>query len=66
MSFKAIRNAALAATFLVGSAAVVQAQTSTVLGTGGSSAGGWGGGSASTLGVGGATAPYRNPLKAYL
>ena len=61
MSFKAMRYAALAATFLAGSAMMVQAQTSstigaggssagsgsvgTVLGTGGSSAGGFGGGS---------------------
>ena len=71
MSLKAIRNVALAATFLAGSAAIAEAQTSSTLGTGGTSTGGGfvnsvlgtggssagaGGGSASTLGLGGATA----------
>ena len=39
MSFKAMRSAALAATFLAGSAMMAHAQTSSTIGTGGSTAG---------------------------
>src|SRR5215216_1318253 len=46
--------AALTATFLAGSAALVFAQTSSTVGTGGSSAGG--GTSSSTIGTGGSSA----------
>ena len=44
MSFNAMRSAALAATFLAGSAMMAHAQTSSTIGTGGSTAAGcWSG-----------------------
>ena len=52
MAFKTIRNVALAATILTGSAAIAHAQTSSTLGAGGSTAGGKSG-TSSTVGAGG-------------
>jgi hypothetical protein len=52
-----IRKAALAATFLAGSAVFAYAPTSSTMGTGGSAAGsGSGTGSSSTMGIGGSMA----------
>jgi hypothetical protein len=54
MTLKQMRMAALTATFLTGSAALVYAQSSSTVGAGGSSAGG--GTSSSTIGTGGSAA----------
>src|SRR4051794_37612037 len=54
MTLKQLRIAALAATFLAGSAALGYAQSSSTVGAGGSSAGG--GTSSTTLGTGGSSA----------
>src|SRR5262249_6194742 len=54
MTLKQLKLSTLAATFLVGSVALVHAQSSTTLGTGGTSAGG--GTSSSSLGTGGSAA----------